>query len=105
MRKARIFMHGIPAGVLEEVMIGRSYRFIYDADYSGPPVSLAMPWSDKLEYAFDVFPPLFDGLLPEGVMLEALLKQRKLDHGDFFGQLMAVGADLVGAITVEEIAT
>jgi serine/threonine-protein kinase HipA len=41
-------------------------------------------------------------VLPEGVMLEALLKQRKIDRNDLFGQLVAVGEDLVGAVSVKE---
>jgi serine/threonine-protein kinase HipA len=55
------------------------------------------------EYAFDRFPPFFEGLLPEGVMLEGLLKQNKIDKLDYFSQLMAVGGDLVGAVTVKEV--
>ena len=53
------------------------------------------------EWRFDGFPPFFDGLLPEGPQLQALLKIRKLDRTDFFGQLLAVGLDLVGDVTVE----
>ena len=35
-------------------------------------------------------------------MLEGLLKQIKIDKNDYFGQLLAVGGDLVGAVTVKE---
>ena len=55
----------------------------------------------KEPFLFDTFPPFFDGLLPEGFQLEALLRRRKLDRDDKFGQLIAVGADTVGAVTVE----
>ncbi len=48
------------------------------------------------------FPPFFDGLLPEGILLEGLLKQRKIDKYDYFSQIVAVGNDLVGAVTVRE---
>ncbi len=44
-----------------------------------------------------------EGLLPEGEMLGGLLRQLKIDAKDLFSQLMAVGRDLVGAVTVEEI--
>jgi serine/threonine-protein kinase HipA len=47
--------------------------------------------------------PYFDGLLPEGILLEGLLKQRKIDKYDYFSQLVTVGGDLVGAVTVQEI--
>ena len=35
-------------------------------------------------------------------MLEGLLRQRKLDRDDLFAQLMAVGEEVVGAVTVVE---
>jgi serine/threonine-protein kinase HipA len=58
---------------------------------------------DKKEFTFEEFPPFFDGLLPEGVQLEALIRQMKIDKNDFFSQLIHVGKDLVGSVTVEEI--
>ena len=61
-----------------------------------------MPVEQK-EFEFNEFPPFFDGLLPEGIMLESLLKQKKIDKTDYFSQLIAVGADMVGAVTVEEV--
>ena len=102
MRSAEICMHGLPAGTLEEVVPGKNYRFIYFESYKGTPVSLTMPVKEKV-FAFDRFPPFFDGLLPEGVLLEGLLKQCKIDTYDYFSQLLAVGNELVGAVTVEEI--
>jgi serine/threonine-protein kinase HipA len=93
-------MHGKPAGFLLEVERGRRYVFEYDADYSGPPVSLVLPVAPR-RFEFQGFPAVFDGLLPEGALLEGLLARRKLDRNDGFGQLVAVGRELVGAITVE----
>lgn len=101
MRAANVFFHGQLAGRLEELESGRKYRFIYRKDYGGVAISLTMP-TTALEYAFDRFPPFFDGLLPEGVMLEGLLRQGKIDKRDHFSQLVAVGGDLVGAVTVQE---
>lgn len=102
MRSAEIRVHGVRAGLLEELEPGSSYRFAYDPDYQGPPVSLTMPVSDGA-FSYDGFPPFFDGLLPEGAQLEALLRQRKLDRGDLFGQLVAVGNDMVGAVTAHAV--
>ncbi len=101
MRKVRILVNNIPAGVLEE-FDHHLYRFSYENHYEGPPISLTMPL-EKLMYEFDKFPAFFEGLLPEGIMLEALLRKYKLDKNDYFGQLLKVGQDLVGAITVEEL--
>jgi serine/threonine-protein kinase HipA len=101
MRKAEVSMHGVPAGVLEETEERKAYRFSYLEDYDGPPISLTMP-VEKREFSFENFPPFFDGLLPEGILLEGLLKQRKIDKHDYLSQLIAVGNDLVGAVTVRE---
>ena len=102
MRKALIKLNGIPAGTLTELEPGSRYRYSYLPDYTGSPVSLTMPVSDR-EYTFESFPPFFDGLLPEGIMLEGLLKERKIDKNDCFSQLMAVGADMPGTVTAMEI--
>lgn len=100
MRTAKVLVHGEPAGLLEEIERSRRYRFSYFEGYRGPPVSLTLPVRRET-YEFDRFPPFFDGLLPEGLQLEALLRQAKIDAGDYLAQLAAVGADLVGAVTVE----
>jgi len=100
MRTARVFMHGIEAGVLKE--LGKNhYSFTYFDAYKGPPISLAMPVSDNV-FEYEEFPPFFDGVLPEGEQLTALLKGYKIDSRDYFSQLIVVGKDLVGAVTVEE---
>ena len=101
MRKAKVFVQSIEAGFLIELEKKYRYKFVYLDNYQGPPVSLTMP-VEKVEYTFDVFPPVFDGLLPEGFQLEALLRNLKIDKSDLFSQLVAVGGDLVGAVTVVE---
>ena len=103
MRKAKVFANNIESGTLMELEFGKRYRFEYLEDYSGVPVSLTMPAASQKAYEFDSFPPFFDGLLPEGYQLEGLLKIGKIDRNDFFAQLMAVGDDLVGNVTVKEI--
>lgn len=101
MRRALVFIHDTEAGTLVEQ--DGQYVFTYRESYQGPPLSLTMPVQIK-EFRFIQFPPFFDGLLPEGIMLDALLRQNKIDRKDYFGQLLAVGRDLVGAVTIEELA-
>ena len=96
LRKARVFVHGEPLATLEELE-GHLYRLTYDEGYSGAPISLTLPLSPRVR-ELDSFPSFFEGLLPEGDMLESLLRLRKLDRGDLFGQLLAVGRDVVGAV-------
>jgi serine/threonine-protein kinase HipA len=102
MRKAKIFVRGIEAGTLTELIQGKEYVFEYLNEYDGTEISRTMPTNIKI-YKFDKFPPFFDGLLPEGIQLEGLLKIRKIDKYDLLSQLIAVGEDLVGVVTVKEI--
>ncbi len=100
MRKALIKIHNAKAGILEESQT--HYIFQYDLNYTGPPISLTMPVREDA-YEFESCPPFFDGLLPEGIQLEGLLKKYKIDKKDYFSQLLATGLDLVGAVTIEKI--
>jgi len=102
MRKAKIYNNGIAAGEFYELEANKSYEFIYYENYAGEPVSLTMPVGHK-KFKFDSFPPFFEGLLPEGILLENLLRTAKIDRNDLFSQLMYVGNDLVGSVTVKEI--
>ena len=101
MRRAIVMVHGNRAGVLTEVS-SAEYYFEYDEKYDGDAVSLTMPLNHK-KYGYKSFPPFFEGLLPEGIMLEGLLKIAKIDKKDYFSQLIATGNDLVGAVTVKSM--
>tara|TARA_R110000868_G_scaffold160854_4_gene390642 strand:- start:1030 stop:1350 length:321 start_codon:yes stop_codon:yes gene_type:complete len=103
MRKANIFYNNkIFVGILIEEKANSYYVIQYDKLYNGPPLSLTMP-IDKKRYEFTEFPPFFEGVLPEGLQLESLLKLEKLNRNDYFSQLMVVGKDLVGAFSVKEV--
>jgi serine/threonine-protein kinase HipA len=102
MRKAKVYVKGIEAGILTELVQGKEYVFEYIEAYNGLEVSRTMPTNQKV-YKFNYFPPFFDGLLPEGIQLEGLLKLKKIDRSDYFSQLIAIGEDTVGAVTVKEI--
>lgn len=100
MRKANIYFNHRFAGVLIEREESPKYLFEYNETYHGPDISLTLPRKNNA-YSFEHFPAFFEGFLPEGAQLEALLRKAKLDRKDCFGQLIKVGRDLVGAITVE----
>ena len=100
MRQAHILLHNKIAGILTETNHNKAYRFEYSIEYTGNPVSLTMPIKDKT-FEFDKFPPFLEGLLPEGPMLESLLTRKKFDRNDRLSQIIQVGNDLVGAITVK----
>ena len=102
MRKAKVYVKGIEAGILTELVKGTEYLFEYGENYNGLEVSRTMPASRRV-YKFNMFPPFFDGLLPEGIQLEGLLKIKKIDRTDYFSQLIAIGDDMVGVVTVKEV--
>jgi serine/threonine-protein kinase HipA len=102
MRKAKIYVKGVEAGILTELQQGKEYLFEYLDAYEGLEVSRTMPKNVKV-YKFDKFPPFFEGLLPEGIQLDGLLKIKKIDRNDYFSQLIAVGDDMVGIVTVKGI--
>ncbi len=97
-RRAEIFQSGILAGYLEESQDG-SWSFAYVEGYAEIPISLTLPVR-KQPYVFTAFPAVLDGLLPEGEQLQALLKKQKIDRNDCFTQLVTVGQDLVGSLSV-----
>jgi serine/threonine-protein kinase HipA len=99
MRQIVLKVNNNIAATLHELQDG--YILEYDDDYHGDPLSLALPIKQK-RYEFSEFPPFLDGLLPEGIQLEALLSKFKIDADDYLSQIILVGEDLVGAITVEE---
>lgn len=102
MKKASVYVHNIFAGILTENEDKSLWTFTYTENYQGEDVSLTMPISQKA-YTFDKFPPFFEGLLPEGIQLEGLLRLKKIDRNDLLSQLLAVGNDTVGAVTVQAI--
>lgn len=102
MRRAKIYYQSQLAGVLSEEDTG--YRFVYDNDYlrqpDATPVSLTMPLSQK-EFESNVLFPFFDGLIPEGWLLDISVQNWKLDPRDRMGLLMTCCRDCIGAVSVE----
>jgi serine/threonine-protein kinase HipA len=97
---AGVRQQGVLAGHLKSTAQG-GWQFSYLESYQGPPVSLTLPVRRE-PYSFPAFPAVFEGLLPEGPQLEALLRRHKIDRHDAFRLLVTVGRDLVGSLTVEE---
>ncbi len=100
MRTATVYLHDKPVAELREISESE-YELHYLPKTDGKSISLTIPFS-QTPHKFSKFPPFFEGLLPEGAQLQALLRQYKIDEKDYFSQLMAVGGELVGAVTVQE---
>lgn len=104
MKKALVDIKGVRAGILTEDENG--YTFRYDADFlsSGvaEPVSLTLPLTDK-PYHSNVLFPFFDGLIPEGWLLDIVEKNWKIDGRDRMSLLLACCRDCIGAVGVVPI--
>lgn len=75
--------------------------FAYEADYVGPPVSVALPTRvGELRLHGGALPPYFSGLLPEGRRLSAIRRATKTSADDELTLLLAVGGDTVGDVQV-----
>ena len=103
MRKAKVYMYNDLAGFLTESEEG--YSFIYDMNYlngsAAKPVSLTLPLQEKPYMSRTLF-PFFDGLIPEGWLLEIAEKNWKLNARDRMGLLLACCKDCIGAVSIEE---
>ena len=100
-KKALVYYNGVKAGTLQKNAAG--YVFEYDPAYAGTPgakpVSLAMPLSKGRFEAAKLF-PFFEGLLPEGWLLNITSKTLKIDKDDKFELLLHVGKDTIGAVSI-----
>ncbi len=103
MRKAQIYFYGRVAGYLIEDVDG--YTFQYDEGYlSDNPVCLSVNFPLQREAFHDkVLFPFFDGLIPEGWLLEIAIDSWKLDQNDRMGLLLACCRDCIGAASVREV--
>ncbi len=104
MKSAKVYMHNQFVGILSEGEDG--FRFEYDPSYlkaeSAEPVSLTLPLSEKA-YESNILFPFFDGLIPEGWLLEVAQKNWKLNPRDRMDILMHTCQDCIGAVSIEAI--
>ncbi|PKQ62516.1 phosphatidylinositol kinase [Labilibaculum filiforme] len=101
MRKAKVYMHDKWAGLILENEDG--FQFSYTEEYlkmeNPEPVSLTLPLTNK-EYKSSTMFPFFDGLIPEGWLLDIAEKNWKLRETDRMGLLMVCCKDCIGAVSI-----
>ena len=104
MRQAKIYNYDLFAGILTEDENG--YTFQYDSDYlqsdDAQAVSLTLPLTSK-PYIEKILFPFFDGLIPEGWLLDIAEKSWKLNRRDRMSLLLACCKDCIGSVSVEPI--
>lgn len=104
MKQARIFMKDNFAGTLTEDENG--YTFVYDPSYlaneSAEAISLTLPLNDT-PYVSTMLHPFFDGLIPEGWLLDIAEKNWKISGRDRMSLLLACCKDCIGAVSVQPV--
>jgi serine/threonine-protein kinase HipA len=79
------------------------YLFQYDSDYlkseKAEAVSLTLPLTEKPYQSKTLF-AFFDGLIPEGWLLDIAEKNWKINYKDQMGLLLTCCKDCIGAVSV-----
>lgn len=103
MRKAAIYYKDFLAGILTETDDG-DYTFVYDEKYvknhTKESISLTMPVRSKSYTEKRLF-PFFEGLIPEGWLLDIASKNWKINPNDRMGLLLACCQNCIGAVSVQ----
>lgn len=101
MRQAQIYRKNILAGLLTEE--GGEYIFRYDSDYRTSPkaaaISLTLPLQQEA-YTSPVLFPFFDGLIPEGWLLDVALRNTDISVLDRMSLLLLCCKECIGSVSV-----
>jgi serine/threonine-protein kinase HipA len=106
MRRAEIYYNDVLAGILTETDDGE-YRFQYEKTYvqNSPDqfLTFTMPVVSQVFVSNRLF-PFFEGLIPEGWLLEIASKSWKISRNDRMGLLLACCQNCIGAVSVKPLA-
>jgi serine/threonine-protein kinase HipA len=100
-RRGRVFVDKIFAGIVEEAE--GLFVFTYDEAYlnleNALPVSLTLPLRSQ-PYEQKTMIPFFDGLIPEGWLLDIVSRNWKINSRDRMALLLLACRDCIGNISV-----
>lgn len=101
-RSGKVYMKNQYCGTISETDNG--YSFEYNKDYlqssTKQAVSCTLPLTEKPYYSKTLF-AFFDGLIPEGWLLDIAEKNWKISYKDRMGLLLTCCKDCIGAVSVE----
>ncbi|WP_037320617.1 HipA N-terminal domain-containing protein [Salegentibacter sp. Hel_I_6] len=107
MRQAKIYYQELLAGILTETDEGE-YQFQYEINYVDKYpdqfITFTMPIR-KEPYVEKRLFPFFEGLIPEGWLLDIASKNWKINRNDRMGLLLACCKNCIGAVSVHPIVT
>lgn len=104
MRRGEVYCDEQLAGVISET--DRGFSFAYDRQYlnmpQARPVSLTLPLREE-PFTSKVMFSFFDGLIPEGWLLNIAERNWKINRRDRMGLLLACCHDCIGNVSVKPI--
>lgn len=97
-------MHGNLAGHIWQDEQGYHFRYLpgYLQREEKEPVSLTLPLATVAYHSNTLF-PFFDGLIPEGWLLDIAEATWKLNPRDRMGLLLACCKDCIGAVSIQPL--
>lgn len=102
MRKGKVYYNNNIAGIITETNDG-DYIFQYDKDYvklhPKDFITFTMPVVEEPYIEKRLF-PFFEGLIPEGWLLDIASKSWKINLNDRMGLLLACCQNCIGAVSV-----
>lgn len=104
MKQAAIYVNDTYSGILTEDEEG--FHFAYDKVFltreDAVALSPTMPLTDQ-QYDKEMMFPVFDGLIPEGWLLDIASSSWKINPRDRMSLLMACCRDCIGNISVKSL--
>lgn len=101
-KRGKVYVENKFAGIVE--LREGLYSFTYDSEYlkvSGKPVSLTLPLRPQA-YEQKTMLPFFDGLIPEGWLLNIITDNWKIDPRDRMALLLIACKDCIGEVSVTD---
>ncbi len=103
-RVGQVFYHNILAGIVFEDEEG--YGFVYESEYVKMPKALSISLTLPLQaepFRSAVLFAFFDGLIPEGWLLDIAILNWKINQRDRMGLLLSLCQDCIGAVSIKSI--
>ncbi len=101
MKQARVYYKDRLAGILTESDAGYEFRYLpeYLTSEAAKAISLTFPLREEA-YTSNVLFPFFDGLIPEGWLLDVALRNTNISILDRMSLLLTCCKDCIGAVSV-----
>jgi serine/threonine-protein kinase HipA len=105
MRRGRVYYKDLLAGLITETDEGEyvsRYNELYVKDHPQDFITFTMPVTNKPNTDKRLF-PFFEGLIPEGWLLNIASENWKINQNDRMGLLLACCQNCIGAVSVKPI--